>query len=141
MRCMKCGRKGPVGTVFCEDCQAGMEKYPVDADTPVLLPNRPHTAPPKRGRNRRPEEVNTSLRNWVRFLFVLCLVLILALSATVLLLLKRPEAPPDSTPDPGQNYGTAASSESSSMPSTGSTGLTEPTGTTEAAGGAETPAE
>ena len=40
MYCMKCGRETENETVFCQDCLAEMEKYPVQPGTVVLLPRR-----------------------------------------------------------------------------------------------------
>ena len=49
MQCMKCGRDLQPGQVFCEECLAEMEKYPVKPGTVVLLPQyqRPNLQPKK----------------------------------------------------------------------------------------------
>ena len=40
MNCMKCGRKTEDGNVFCNDCLAVMDKYPVKAPASIPLPRR-----------------------------------------------------------------------------------------------------
>ena len=55
MNCLKGGRQILFAQVFCEDCHAEMEHYPVKPDTVVQLP--PQTRAPdrvKRGTHRRP---------------------------------------------------------------------------------------
>ncbi len=49
MQCMKCGRDLQPGQVFCDECLAEMEKYPVKPGTVVLLPRyqRPNIQPKK----------------------------------------------------------------------------------------------
>ena len=52
MNCMKCGRETETEQVFCADCLAEMEKYPVKPDVVVQLPHRNegerHPAPRRR---------------------------------------------------------------------------------------------
>ena len=52
MPCMKCGAKMKNSGVFCENCLADMEKYPVKSNITVHIPERP-TDPPVRKRTRR----------------------------------------------------------------------------------------
>ena len=40
MYCLKCGREVYEDQVFCSDCIAVMEKYPVKPGTVILLPKR-----------------------------------------------------------------------------------------------------
>ena len=40
MNCIKCGVEVPERQVFCENCLADMEKYPVKPDATVNLPRR-----------------------------------------------------------------------------------------------------
>lgn len=104
MNCMKCGREVTSTQVFCEDCLLEMADYPVNPDTPVVLPQRGQSAiqkkPPKK-RNVPLEEQFRSLRLTVRILAVL-LVLVTALAVvmaypTVQYLMEDHFAP-------GQNY-------------------------------------
>ena len=41
MSCMRCGRDVISNQVFCDDCLSSMEKYPVNPNTPVILPKHP----------------------------------------------------------------------------------------------------
>ncbi len=92
MNCIKCGRETQGGQVFCQDCQAEMEKYPVKPGTPLVLPSRPAQPPvkkkPARRRNLRPEEQVPILKGKVRWLTAALIVAILAfLLAAALLVL------------------------------------------------------
>lgn len=40
LHCMKCGQKVEESCVFCPDCLAEMEKYPIKPGTVVRLPQR-----------------------------------------------------------------------------------------------------
>ena len=81
MQCMKCGRDLELGQVFCGECQADMEKYPVKPGTVVLLPryHRPYVQPKKTvKRTVPPEEQIRKLKKRSRIL-----ALLLAVSMTV----------------------------------------------------------
>ena len=89
MSCMKCGKEVSEDQVFCPECLAEMERYPVKPGTPVLLPHRAPITPQRKRRNakrpRKPEEQVVSLRRAVRLLsVVLCLVLAIAIVYIVL---------------------------------------------------------
>ena len=45
MSCMKCGKEVSEDQVFCPECLAEMERYPVKPGTPVLLPHRSPITP------------------------------------------------------------------------------------------------
>ena len=66
MSCMKCGKEVSEDQVFCPECLAEMDRYPVKPGTPVLLPHRePIAAQRKRRplkRVRKPEEQLAALR-------------------------------------------------------------------------------
>lgn len=88
MTCMKCGKEVSGSNVFCDECLAEMEQYPVNPGTPVLLPNRPkQTVTHKRGprRVKKPEEQISTLKNWITFLCVLSCLLMAALTLSILL--------------------------------------------------------
>ena len=110
MKCMRCGTKIKVGSVFCDDCLADMEKHPVKPDTPINLPRREKQQPVKRSKKRirKPEEQITILRRTVYWLIGLVLVMALTLTATVYMLFTHAEAQKDAL-KPGQNYGTSSS--------------------------------
>ena len=83
MNCMKCGRELSSDGVFCADCLAEMENYPITPGTVVHLPRRRQEPPAKKPSLRRksqpaPEEQVKQLRRLVRRL-ILALVVTLAL--------------------------------------------------------------
>ncbi len=81
MNCMKCGCIIAADQVFCEDCLAEMEKYPVPQDTPIMLPPRDDTASQKRSaskRIRKPEDQVARLKATVWVLLILFTALLIA---------------------------------------------------------------
>lgn len=94
MNCMKCGRELKGTEVFCPECAAEMEKYPVKPGTPVQLPPRTFTPPVKKKIRRRvlkPEEQVSKLRHSVRWLSLALIVLILCFAAVTVMLLQMLE--------------------------------------------------
>ncbi len=91
MKCMKCGRKFSAEQVFCDDCLAEMEKYPVSPETPVVLPHKANAEPVKHSassrRLRRDKDTISVQRNWMIFLIFTCGALAIALTITVSMLL------------------------------------------------------
>ncbi len=91
MNCMKCGREIATDLVFCEDCLAEMENYPVKPDTPVILPPRANEEPVKHAPSRRklwkPEYTIASLRRWVIALILICACLAIGLTITISMLM------------------------------------------------------
>ncbi len=65
MNCIKCGRETTLEQVFCDNCQAEMEKYPVRPGTVVQLPNRKESAP---RRSAPPKRRSAPLEDQVRIL-------------------------------------------------------------------------
>ena len=82
MYCMRCGREIGEEQVFCGDCLAEMEKYPVKPGTAVRIPQRPANPAPRKPVNRKkiitPEEAILKLRKRLRFFVVIWLVTLLA---------------------------------------------------------------
>ena len=82
MNCMKCGRETQNEAVFCRDCLAEMEKYPVQPGAVVLLPRRREPSVLKKMPKRHvptAEEQNIFLRKCVMILSVLVVVCFLAI--------------------------------------------------------------
>ena len=83
MNCIKCGRETTGENVFCQDCLAEMEKYPVEPGTVVLLPRRKDSYGTKKsGKRHAPtsEELVVTLRRQIAALLLLlaaCIVAIL----------------------------------------------------------------
>ena len=85
MNCMKCGRETVGSDVFCTQCLAEMEEYPVRPGTVVQLPLRREEPAVKKSHSRRkaappPEEQVRRLKKVVRKQRVAILVLILLLA-------------------------------------------------------------
>lgn len=97
MNCLKCGRTLKDQLVFCPDCQADMEKYPVKPGTPIQLPAQPKVAPAKKKPARKkkalkPEERLPRMRSAIRWLILALVVSLLAFvltAAMVLMLLDQ----------------------------------------------------
>ena len=90
MKCMRCGTAIASDHVFCETCSEDMKRHPVDPATPVVIPQRPTSAPVKQSykKVKKPEVFIASLRSLVFFLSVVVLALLVALSITVTLFLQ-----------------------------------------------------
>ena len=109
MRCMKCGREIKERQVFCGDCLAEMEKYPVSPNTTVRLPvRRVSTTVKKKSRRNwdsKPEDQIRHMRLLIRCLCVALAVTLaaFALVATLLLhMIDQREQNPDV--DPNYSY-------------------------------------
>ncbi len=112
MNCMKCGRKIALGQVFCKECLAEMEKYPVKPGTPIVLPTQPTTQPPRRGFTRKPRKLEEQVVVLRRLLLGVSLVLLavsLAFAITVSVMSEQLQEK-DNASLPGQNYSTEGSS-------------------------------
>ena len=109
MTCMKCGREIPAEQVFCDNCLALMEKYPVKPDAAIHLPLRKEASAAKKPSGRRrqlpPEEQILLLRKRNRRLRLTVVILSIVLAATVagvVLLQLRPDVP--ASLPMGRNY-------------------------------------
>ena len=86
MACLKCGKDTKTSDVFCDNCLASMEAYPVKPGTPVQLPTRPTAAAPKKTPRRRAlnsEERVALLKKVCTYLIASILVLVLLLSVCI----------------------------------------------------------
>ncbi len=106
MNCIKCGREIPADQVFCPECLEDMAKHPVKPGTAVRIPPPPETLPqPRRSaaprKIRKPEEQIRSLKKTIGWLITLIVILVLALAATIFLLLR----PAEQNEDPYKNGG------------------------------------
>ena len=110
MNCMKCGREIPSEDVFCSDCLADMEKYPVKPGVVVQIPTRPAAPAVKKTVKRilSPEEQVKYLRKQVRRLWgALILSLLLTAAAVGLAVYGLQEGEIQFLP--GQNYSSSPS--------------------------------
>lgn len=108
MFCMKCGKEIPDEHVFCPDCLADMDQYPVKPGTPVQLPSRPVQAAPKRVSRKKevPAEILLKRRKkWIGWLCAMLLASWVALGFTVTMLIQElgDETEPETV---GRNYST-----------------------------------
>ena len=91
MHCLKCGKDTKNEQVFCPQCLAVMDTYPVKADVHIQLPNNANREGPKKaGKKRRPpslDEQLATLRRRNRRLVIALLVAMLLLGAAGYLLL------------------------------------------------------
>lgn len=74
MNCMKCGCEIPEDQVFCDACLEEMHRYPVNPNTPVVLPKRtssPVTRKVPRKKTVSPEAQIQILKHRIRLLSVL----------------------------------------------------------------------
>lgn len=84
MDCIKCGKKLKDQRVFCSECLAEAEKYPVEPGTPILLPRHTPYAPQKKRAQRKrqasltPEEQLQKLRSAIRMMVVALIITFLA---------------------------------------------------------------
>lgn len=90
MNCIKCGKDTASEQLFCEECQLDMDKHPVKPGTPILLPHRTYTAPPKRSKKHtlKPEDQIRKQKSVIFWLVILIMTLIIALTFTITTLLQ-----------------------------------------------------
>ena len=121
MNCMKCGREIDEPQVFCPDCLAEMEKYPVKPGTVVQLPYRPtYQTVKKLSQRRKPalslEDQVKYLRRWVWALVMALVLAISLLAGMVYMTWKQQTEKVERLP--GQNYSSATSATNSTNQNT-----------------------
>lgn len=117
MNCMKCGKKTEGEKVFCEDCLAEMEKYPVKPDVVIHIPAHPNNSESRKQTHRRqdlsPEEQLTLMRRQVKIMrnaMLILLATLLAVSGVLAYILLQPET--ETNIPTGRNYSTSTPAES-----------------------------
>ena len=105
MQCMKCGREAEADQVFCPECLASMERFPVKPGTHVTIPVRPRRERVPQIKKEKPEEIILKLRRKIRGLTIAVITLTVALSLSLLFLYFQLSAPQDG-PAIGSNYST-----------------------------------
>ena len=88
MKCLKCGTSIPSDQVFCDPCQADMERHPIKPGTPIVLPSRPERPVGKSSHKRvkKAEEQVKNLRSFIFWLLLLIVALMTALGVTLFML-------------------------------------------------------
>ncbi len=115
MDCMKCGKELKTEGVFCPECLAEMEKYPVKPNITVQLPVR-RSAPAARKKARRQKYVKAEdqirylkkVRNWLIAVIIGLILVFSAATATAIHFLNLDEGF-----GIGQNYSTGETTETS----------------------------
>jgi hypothetical protein len=104
---MKCGREIALGQVFCKECLADMEQYPIAPGTPVPMFNTNPVVAPKRptsGRKqKKPEEQIAGLKKWILTLSLILLAVIIIFSLITSVLVHRLEEAEENVSQ-DQNY-------------------------------------
>lgn len=112
MQCLKCGKKAAGKQVFCEECLAVMQKYPVKPGIPIQLPQRGKRPPekilPPSLQEPAAEEQLHQLRTMVRWLLGAIAVLSVVLLLTAGMLIHTLNQNNGSTAI-GKNYTTTTS--------------------------------
>ena len=103
MSCMKCGKDTENGQAFCARCLESMEAYPVKPDVHIQLPVRAgeeiHKKQARKSRASRNRRQAASLRKQIRWMWVVIVLLVLALAASMGRDVVIPEYK-----EPGKNY-------------------------------------
>lgn len=109
MKCLRCGVETMGKQVFCDDCLAFMEKYPVNPGTAVHLPLRNQTDNTKKNVRKRREltadEQLLRMKRLVRWLSLGLAAALLAAAVLGTLLFLRLSDPVSQLPQ-GRNYTT-----------------------------------
>jgi hypothetical protein len=94
---MRCGVQIQANQVFCEDCLATMEQYPIKPGTPVHLPLRAPAPDPKKAPKRKAEptaeEQLTRARGLIRWMAAALAAALLALAVTGAVLVQELQEP------------------------------------------------
>ena len=104
MNCLKCGRETVSEQVFCEDCLAEMEKYPVKPGTAVKLPERREPSAFRRTVKRRTVPLEEQVKILKSRLYRLLIVLLLSFGVIFLMIPSVVEHLMEDHYKPGQNY-------------------------------------
>ncbi len=118
MQCLKCGKEIAEKDVFCADCLAEMQHYPIKPGTVALIPPQPPQQ--KRASERRMLSTEQKLKASTRhvrvlsFLLTLAVALLIGVTALMISLMQ------DGSIEPliGQNYSTASTSDADIAPET-----------------------
>lgn len=110
-QCLKCGKKAEDRSVFCVDCLATMDQYPIKPGTVVHLPRRqPIREPKNTDFEETPQSVQlASQRSMIRWLTGIVAALSVLLVITAVLLLHSLEKA--QLPVIGRNYTTSTSAQ------------------------------
>ena len=111
MGCIKCGRDTVSEQVFCPDCLAEMEKYPVRPGTVVQLPSRKNTSSVKKPQKKRTVPAEEQLKVLKKRYRNTVILLIVVTAIAVLLAFPAAEHLMEGRFKIGQNYTTITPTE------------------------------
>ena len=112
--CMKCGREIDAQQVFCDECLAEMDKYPVKPGVVVMLPRRrsqpvKEKAPRRRQNQIPPEEQVKLLKKRIRIQGIALALVSLLLAAAMYFQISFRLEQNEHKLLPGQNYSSETS--------------------------------
>lgn len=112
-QCLKCGKKTDGRAVFCGDCLAVMDRYPVKPGTAVHIPTRP-AAPSPKTRSGNPvaalNELISRQKTLIRWLAGITALLSVLLLITAAMLIQTIRSEQATRPTIGRNYTTSTTS-------------------------------
>ena len=112
-QCLKCGKKTGGNSVFCDDCLAVMDRYPVKPGTVVHIPTRP-AAPAAKARSGNPtaalNELISQQKTLIRWLVSITALLSVLLLGTAAMLIRTLQSDQSALPAIGRNYTTSTTS-------------------------------
>lgn len=111
MGCLKCGRDTISEQVFCPDCLAEMQKYPVRPGTVVQLPSRKHSSAVKKVMKRRTVPLDDQVKILKKRVRTLTLLLIVATAIAIAMSVPAVEHLMENHFKIGQNYTTVTATE------------------------------
>ena len=111
MGCIKCGRETVSEQVFCPECSAEMEKYPVRPGTVVQLPNRKNITSTKRHTKKRSTPLEEQVKTLTKRCRTLTILLIVAVLVAIALAIPAAEHLTEGHFKIGQNYTTVTHEE------------------------------
>ena len=109
MNCMKCGRETENEAVFCQDCLAEMEKYPVNHGAVVLLPRRREPSLLKKIPKRHVPTAEEQIIVFRKIVLYLSIALAICVVAIVLMFKPTMHYVLDEHVEIGQNYSSVVS--------------------------------
>ena len=104
MNCMKCGRETESEKIFCQQCLAEMEKYPVRPGAVVLLPRRREPSLMKKLPKRHIPTAEEQLIFFRKTIITLSILLIFCIAAIILMFKPTMHYVLDEHVEIGQNY-------------------------------------
>lgn len=109
-QCLKCGKKTDGRSVFCNDCLAVMDRYPVKSGTVVHIPTRP-AAPAATAHSGNStamlKELISRQKTLIRWLAGIAALLSVLLLLTAAMLIQTLRAEQTARPTIGRNYTTS----------------------------------